>query len=186
MVEHGDREGSGCSETGWRERAAVVVDPSSEPGLLPRELMLEVFQHARECYPEECCGLLIGPLAAAPSHFVRCTNVQSRRRAQGESELDARHAFWIDEGELLGALRSAEERGEELRVVYHSHVDTPAYLSHTDLQGALTPDGLPLWPGVAHLVVSVREDGVREAALFAWDPELKRFLGRRVEETGGE
>lgn len=184
MAEHDDREGSGCSEAGWRERAAVLVDPAIEPSLLSRELMLEVFQHARECYPEECCGLLIGPLAAAPSRFVRCTNVQSRRRAQGESELDARHAFWIDEGELLRALRGAEEKGEALRVIYHSHVDTPAYLSHTDLRGVLTPDGSPLWPGVAHLVVSVREDGVHEAALFDWDSEGQRFLGRRVEETG--
>ncbi len=184
MAEPSDREGSGGSETAWRERAAAVVDPALEPCLLARELMLEVFQHARECYPEECCGLLIGPLNAAPSRFVRCTNVQSRRRAQGESELEARHAFWIDEAELLGALRSAEERGEELRIVYHSHVDTPAYLSHTDLQGALTPDGSLLWPGVAQLVVSVQEDGVHEAALFDWDSEGGRFLGRRVEETG--
>ena len=184
MAEHADRGVSSSSEAEWRERAAVVVDPALEPSLLSRALMLEVFQHARECYPEECCGLLIGPPAAAPSRFVRCTNVQSRRRAQGESELDARHAFWIDEGELLRALRSAEERGEELRVVYHSHVDTPAYLSHTDLQGALSPDGLPLWPGVAHLVVSVREDGVHEAALFDWAPEVQCFLGRGVEETG--
>ena len=184
MAEHTDPESSSCPDGEWRERAAVVVDSALEPRLLSRSLMLEVFQHARECYPEECCGLLIGPLAAAPSRFVRCTNVQSRRRAQGESELDARHAFWIDEGELLRALGSAEERGEELRVVYHSHVDTPAYLSHTDMQGALTPDGSPLWPGVAQLVVSVREDGVHEAAFFDWDPEVQRFLGRRVEETG--
>ena len=170
---------------GWRERAAVVVDPSLRPVLLPRELMLEIFQHARECYPEECCGLLTGVEGSGePSRFVRCTNVQSRRRSMGESELDARHGFWIDELELLRTLRETEERGEALQVVYHSHIDTPAYLSHTDLQGAVGHNGAPLWPGVAHLVVSVQDGGVHEAALFEWDSEAGRFLGRAVQETG--
>ena len=181
----GERQGSGDSEGGWGERAAAVVDGSLPPARLPRELMLEAFQHARECYPEECCGLLIGPEeSATPCRFVRCTNVQSQRRSKGESDLDARHAFWIDEQELLHALRSAEEGGEALRVVYHSHIDTPAYLSHADLQSALGPDGLPLWPAVEHLVISVQEDGVQGGVLFGWDPETESFVGRRVQEAG--
>ncbi len=184
-MSRGGRDEAGGSEGAWPERAAAIADPALPPGPLPRALMLEVFQHARECYPEECCGLLIGPEAAPlPTRFVRCTNVQSQRRSKGESELDARHGFWIDEQELLQALRTAEERGEALRVVYHSHIDTPAYLSHSDLQGAVGPDGSPLWPGVAHLVVSVREDGVHEAAVFDWSEEAGSFLGRVVQETG--
>lgn len=181
-AERQDRDGA---DSAWRSRAAAVADPALPAERLPRSLMLEVFQHARECYPEECCGLLIGPSdPSLPNRFVRCTNVQSTRRAQGDSELDARHAFWIDEKELLEALVAAEGRGEALRVVYHSHVDAPAYLSHTDLQGALGPDGHPLWPGVAYLVVSVSEDGVGGAALFSWSVETGRFMGRAVQETG--
>ena len=162
----------------WRERSAAASDPDAEPAELPRELLLEVFQHARECYPEECCGLLTGTDAQGPLHVVRCTNVQSQRVARGESNLDASRAFWIDEQELLNALRAAEASGEKLLVIYHSHVDTAAYLSHTDVAGALGPDGEPLYPGSAQLVVSVRESGVGEAALFAWDPAQRAFRGR--------
>jgi proteasome lid subunit RPN8/RPN11 len=129
------------SDQPWQTRAAAQLDGSLEPVELPRELLLEVFQHARECYPEECCGLLTGTDRGDPVRVIRCSNVQSARVARGESVLDARRAFWIDEQELLNALRGAEQRGERLVVVYHSHVDTAAYLSFTDLEGALGPDG---------------------------------------------
>ncbi len=163
----------------WRERAAAVADPGAEPAALPRELLLEVFQHARECYPEECCGLFTGTEEAGPLHVVRCANVQSKRVARGESNLAASRAFWIDEQELLHALRTAEASGESLMVVYHSHVDTAAYLSHTDVAGALGPDGEPVYPA-AQLVVAVRDSGVGEAALFTWDAESRSFHGRLV------
>jgi len=172
--------GAPGSDPPWQARAAAQIDPALGVVQLPRALLLEVFQHARECYPEECCGLLTGADAESPVRVVRCTNVQSTRVARGESDLDARRAFWIDEQELLHALRGAEQRGEHLVVIYHSHVDTAAYLSFTDLEGALGPDGRPLYPGAAQLVVSVQESGVLGAALFAWDEATKRFHGRGV------
>ena len=164
----------------WRGRAAVIADPDAEPAPLPRELLLEVFQHARECYPEECCGLFTGTESDGPLHVVRCANVQSKRVARGESNLDASRAFWIDEQELLHALRTAESSGERVLVIYHSHVDTAAYLSHTDVAGALGPDGEPAYPSSAQLVVSVREAGVGEAALFEWNEAARAFRGRPV------
>jgi proteasome lid subunit RPN8/RPN11 len=167
-------------EEGWRSRAAALVDPELEPAVLPRELLLEVFQHARECYPEECCGLLLGTDAQGPLRVLRCANVQSARAARGESDLDARRAFWIDEHELLRALREADQRGERLVAVYHSHVDTAAYLSFTDLAGALGPDGRPLYPGAHQLVVSIQESGVQAAALFSWDAAAECYRGRAL------
>ena len=167
-----------CDRPDWHERAAAVADRSLAPIRLPREVLLEIFQHAIECYPEECCGLVVGD--RGPTRVVRCTNVQSRRRAKGESELDARYAFWIDEQELSRALRRAESQGEALHVVYHSHIDTAAYLSQTDADAALSPDGEPTWPGVQHLVVAAYEDGVRDSALFEWDEDDGGYRGRPV------
>ena len=178
-----DRDGgAGVSDSDqpWQERAAARVDETVAAAELPRELLLEVFQHARECYPEECCGLLTGTDRGDPVRVIRCSNVQSARVARGESVLDASRAFWIDEQELLNALRGAEQRGERLVVVYHSHVDTAAYLSFTDLEGALGPDGRPIYAGAAQLVVSVQESGVQSAALFEWDESERRFRGRAV------
>ncbi len=168
------------SDRPWEQRAAARVDEALGPAVLPRDLLHEVFQHARECYPEECCGLLTGTDRATPVRVIRCSNVQSARVARGESDLDASRAFWIDEQELLNALRGAEQRGERLVVIYHSHVDTAAYLSFTDLEGALGPDGRPIYAGAAQLVISVGESGVQGAALFDWDESAQRFRGRAV------
>ncbi len=167
----------------WRGDAAAVPDPTRAPALLQRALLAEVFAHARECYPEECCGLLLGPPAVAPVRSVRCSNVQSLRRSQGDSCLDASKGFWIDDGELEQTLRAADQCGESLRVVYHSHVDTGLYLSRTDLEAALGPERTPSWPDVGQLVVAVREGQVEGAALFEWDAEQGLFRGRQVREA---
>jgi len=166
--------------TGQGELPAALPDGSLAAAELPAALMLEVFAHARETYPEECCGLLVGRADGPPERVVRCDNVQNRRRAQGESELDATRGFWIDEQQLLRELRRAEAQGDALLVVYHSHPDAGPYLSRTDVQAALDAYGAPLWPGVAHLVVSVREGAAREAALYAFDAESGGFVGRPV------
>ena len=161
----------------------IEVDPTLPAVAIPGSVLHELYRHARETFPEECCGLMLGPPGVEPRQVVRCTNVQNVRLAKGESKLNASQGFWIDEQELERALRSAEARGEELRVVYHSHVDTGAYLSHTDLEAALGPQGTPLWSGVGQLVVSVSENGVREAALFEWDAEREAYVGRLAREV---
>lgn len=168
----------------WRTRAAAVVDPSLAAVALSSEIAHEVFQHARECYPEEACGLLVGPRAGSPVRIERCTNVQERRRRLGESDLAARHGYWMDEKELMLALRRVDEEGNTLLMIYHSHVDTEAYFSHADLAAALGPDGTPLYPGVAHLVIAVYEDGVRDATGFVWSDELARYRGHAVQQVG--
>jgi proteasome lid subunit RPN8/RPN11 len=160
-----------------------MANPGVPPARLPRRLMAEVFGHARECYPDECCGLLVGPPGGSPEQVVRCTNVQNTRYSSGESKLDARHGFWINEIEIIRALREAERLGHELLAVYHSHVDADAYFSRTDEEAALGPDGRPLWPGAAHLVVSVRGGLVRGAALFEWRELEGRFVGRALREA---
>ena len=172
----------GGREDLWREQAVAVVDPERPAVALPRALLHEVFQHARECYPEEACGLLLGPPSAEPETIERCTNVQTRRKLRGESDLDAQHGYWIDESELLRAIKRSEREGNEIRAIYHSHIDTGAYFSRADLEGALGPLGQPSYPLAIQLVISVHEDGVRDAAAFVWTDG--RFVGRALQETG--
>jgi proteasome lid subunit RPN8/RPN11 len=158
-------------------------DESLEPVRLASVVASKLFEHAVECYPEECCGLMVGREDEPAARVVRCTNVQSRRKSRGESDLDARHGFWIDEQELFTSLREAERRGETLRAVYHSHIDGAAYLSATDVAWALGPAGEPLWPGVSQFVVSVWDDGVRDVACFDWDRAARGFVGRKVQQV---
>jgi proteasome lid subunit RPN8/RPN11 len=160
----------------------VMPDPLQEPLVLGRSLLSAVYEHARECYPEECCGILTGPAQGPPDGVVRFVNLQNRQRAAGYSDLDAHSAFWIDVAELQRTIRELEDRGRRMRAVYHSHTDEGAYLSHTDVRAAVGPEGLPLWPDVGHLVVSVQSGTAREAAYFEWDEERRAFVGRPVRE----
>jgi [CysO sulfur-carrier protein]-S-L-cysteine hydrolase len=163
-----------------RARAAAVVDPRLPPFRIPAPLVLEIFAHARECYPEECCGLLIGAPEGSLLRVERCANVQSLRKSRGEADLDAREAFWMDEAQLQRALRETEDRGEQIRVIYHSHADADAYFSQHDLAAALGPDGRPLFPRAAQLVVSVRDGTTREAVCFVWDDGQRCYRGHAV------
>jgi proteasome lid subunit RPN8/RPN11 len=163
-----------------------VLDPALPPVSIPRALVLEAFAHARECYPEECCGLLVGPAGGAPLRIVRCANLQSLRRSRGETELGAREAFWMDERDLYRAVREAELRDEQIQVIYHSHVDAQAYLSQLDLAGALGPDGRPMWPGAAQLVLSVRDGATREAVCFVWSDAQGGYRGHAVAHEDAE
>ena len=41
-------------------RTRIEVDPALDPVVLPTSVLNEIFAHAREAEPEECCGLITG------------------------------------------------------------------------------------------------------------------------------
>jgi proteasome lid subunit RPN8/RPN11 len=61
--------------------------------------------------------------------------------------------------------QDAEARGEALAALVHSHPEGPARFSDEDRRQA-APDGIPLFPGMAHLVVAFRA-GVPATAVWA-------------------
>ena len=127
------------------------------------EVAAHVRAHAEEAYPAECCGLVFD------SGVRRCRNVQDELHASDPVAFPrtAREAFRLSDEDQLLLARSFDGR-DPARVLYHSHVDTGAYMSEADVEGA-TVDGLPLYPELLHLVVSVREGVAGEMALFRLD-----------------
>ena len=127
---------------------------------------------ARACYPLEACGLIVrrpdGELATLP-----CKNLQDRYHALDPTAWPrtARAAFRLNELEIA----RAAERGEALVSIYHSHCDVGAYFSAEDARCA-APEGEPLYPGVAYLVVSVMSGDLRAAAMFHFDPSSGGWL----------
>ena len=101
---------------------------------IPESLMIEVESHALACYPEECCGVLIGSRCggSARSDFrveevVAAANVDPGPRSRRYS-IDPRH--------LLEAYQLARQGGTEVVGYYHSHPDRSADPSTTDLAAA--------------------------------------------------
>lgn len=117
-------------------------------------LLREVARHARECFPEECCGYLTADA------IVRCTNAQGSGIHPTTPDRGPETGFVIAGAELFAFARSFDGPSPA-RVVYHSHTNGRAYFSEVD-RDLVRLAGYP----VQHLVVGVTEDAVTEAALF--------------------
>jgi proteasome lid subunit RPN8/RPN11 len=153
---------------------------------IPRAVLEAIYAHAREGYPEEVCGFIVGGLGPRPEAGAaseaslmearRCENRQNALHAEDPVSFprDARTAYNLGAKDLFFLDRS--QKGERpVRIIYHSHVDVGAYFSAED-ERAATVDGELLYP-VDYLVVDVQKDGVRGAKLF-------RFDGGRFVEVG--
>lgn len=132
---------------------------------LPEPLVAEIRRHARETYPDECCGFLIA--GADPTAPNGPRSIVATERAPNEFEGERRRRFVIRAEEL----RSAENAlGGTDRVVagfYHSHPDHPARPSAFDQAHA--------WPWYTYVVVSVSATDAHAIGAFELDPDSGVF-----------
>ena len=145
---------------------------------IPDEILVDVYRHAREEFPNECCGWLTGPRDGDDvARIRRAVNAYDPVSHPTAPDRSAETAYVIDGRDLLELNRAIEDgdNPEPPRVIYHSHPNGRAYFSETDRKVATDPwgDG-PVYP-VQQLVVGI--DGVRviEARLFDWDDSVKGF-----------
>ncbi|MBI5597375.1 MAG: M67 family metallopeptidase [Elusimicrobia bacterium] len=137
--------------------------------VLSPALEAAVRAHAARAYPEECCGLLAGPLPdsfGTPEAAVVPVEAAALDNAWGEGPRGNRYAF--DPRALLAAERDLDRRGLAVLGVYHSHPDAPAWPSPFDLERA--------WPSYAYLIVSVRGRAPGEARVWTLSPDRRSFL----------
>jgi [CysO sulfur-carrier protein]-S-L-cysteine hydrolase len=100
--------------------------------LLRRALVEEMYAHAREASPEECCGLLAGRGVRAESVY-RLRNVANKAAVAYEAAPE----------ELFAAQRRMRGRGEELLGIYHSHPRSADPVpSQTDVKLAFYPSAV--------------------------------------------
>ncbi len=107
--------------------------------------------HARETYPEECCGFLIGPTGEPRriGEVRRATNVVPENRAR---------RYVIDPKETFTIEKSLTGSGLEILGFYHSHPNHPAVPSEFDRGHA--------WPWYSYVILSIVDR--RPKGLRAW------------------
>ena len=89
-----------------------------------------IVDHARADEPDECCGVVAGPLGSdRPERFVPMTNAERSPTF-----------YRFDSKEQLRVWRQMDDRDEEPVVIYHSHTATEAYPSRTDISYASEPN----------------------------------------------
>ena len=158
----------------------VDVDLALPSVEIPRRILNELYAHALETLPEECCGLIIGGERERFRKLVRCRNEMTVRHRDDPSVFprDGREAFYMNALDYMRAKEEAEAEGERVTTVYHSHVGVGAYLSEMDREYAESE--LFPFPNADHIVVSVLERKVDSVAFFRLDREERSFLGRTV------
>lgn len=142
------------------------VPPMSAPIEIPESILAACYADARRCYPNEACGLLIGPRDGAGVDEVRvCENQQDRLHARDPltHSRTARSAYSLGFADLR-ALDASLGSDRPVKIIYHSHVEVGAYFSAED-ERAATFDGELIYP-VDYLVIDCQRDAVRGAKLF--------------------
>lgn len=156
-------------------RERIELNQNLAPTAVSGDVMHELCSHALDVAPEECCGLVSGTRAERFHRVHRITNIMTKKHATDPLAFsrDAHHAYYMSEVEYLRAQREAENVGDRITAVYHSHVGADAYLSEEDRAYAEHP--LFPFPGAAQIVLSLPGKRVETAAVFEVDPETGEF-----------
>lgn len=111
--------------------------------LLSSEVAQAIRAHAREAYPDECCGALLGVETDEGRHIRQLVRLENERIDE------RRRRFYISPQQVLQVERYAQAHGLSLLGFYHSHPDHPAVPSEYDRQHAL--------PFYSYPIVSVQQ-----------------------------
>jgi len=163
-----------------KEQGRIDVDEALPSVEIPRRILNDLYSHAIQSLPEECCGLIIGVDEERFQRLVRCRNEMTMRHRQDPVEYprDGSEAFYMNSLDYMMAHEEAEAQGTRVTAVYHSHVGVGAYLSGMDLAYAVSAS-FP-FPDADHIVVAVFDRKVDSVAFFRKDGEDQSFLGRTV------
>ena len=126
---------------------------------LSREHVEEMFAHAREAAPAECCGLVGGNRWEAQAVY-RLRNVAR----------DPLVGYEAAPEELFAAQRDMRERGQELLGIYHSHPRASEPVpSETDVRLAYYPSAIYFIIGLGAGNASLRAFRISERDA-RWEP----------------
>jgi proteasome lid subunit RPN8/RPN11 len=100
-----------------------------------------IVEQSRTEYPDECCGVILGPIGKGSPERLK-------------PMINAAHSptfYEFDPKDLLALYREIDDNDEEIVVIYHSHTETEAFPSRTDIAYAGEP-------GAHYVLVSSRKE----------------------------
>ncbi|MBI5454867.1 MAG: M67 family metallopeptidase [Deltaproteobacteria bacterium] len=111
----------------------------------------QIVQHAKDSYPDECCGILIGStMRARCVLYIHQTVNTNRERSKDRYIIDPREIYLMD--------KEAKAQGAEIVGFYHSHPDHPDKPSATDREWGQA--------GYSYMIASV--NGGKDVSVRSW------------------
>lgn len=130
--------------------------------LIPIQILNQIYDHARQTYPKECCGLIL-------KQGIRpCKNNLDRLHQEDPTRYPrtAQQGFVFSSTDSLFLSQNIASENP-VTVIYHSHPDVGAYFSQEDRNNALY-DGEPIYP-VDYLVIDIQQHKITCSKLFRFD-----------------
>jgi len=121
---------------------------------LAPELAEKIVAHARDAFPNECCGMIAG-------EGGRAVRVHPATNAEGSPFM-----YVMEPKEQLEIMDAIDESGHDLLAIYHSHTRSAAYPSRTDVE-------LAFFPNTLYVIVSIADEG---------NPEIRAFRINRTKD----
>ena len=106
---------------------------------LPEDHVIEMITHAKEDAPNECCGIIAGDDGAA-TKLYRAINAEA-----------SPYRYSVEPKDLLRIYRDVDSNDWDVLVIYHSHTQTEAYPSPTDIR-------LAAWDDAYYVLVSLEDN----------------------------
>ncbi|HSS93626.1 MAG TPA: M67 family metallopeptidase [Candidatus Dormibacteraeota bacterium] len=122
-------------------------------------------EHGAEGYPDEICGIMLGPPGERTVNQVkRARNIIVER---------SRDRYEIDPLDHIRIQREADAAGLDIVGYYHSHPDHPARASVFDTERA--------WAGYVYVIVSIEKGKPADANAFVADADGGPFGSEPLE-----
>jgi len=142
---------------------------------IPRDFHAQMIAHARDGFPNEICGLVIGPRG----------EMRELHRLRNAAP-DPLVTYDMDPHDLLRLNQHADDLGWEFTLIYHAHPPfAEAYPSATDVAKAFYPDAVYVIVAIGragpHAREQMRDPATRAAAVAALgdpqtlEPRLRAF-----------
>ena len=109
---------------------------------IPRSVLAEIINHAYEDDPNECCGFLLGGEGEV-ARVYRARNVHRNKVSR----------YSMDPLQVMEIQQAADDSGEQIVAIYHSHTYTQGYPSETDVSNAVDSG----WTDPYYVLVSLVE-----------------------------
>jgi proteasome lid subunit RPN8/RPN11 len=121
--------------------------------------------HARQTYPNECCGAMLGVIEDGVKTVSEALALENAFEGLQAARYELRPE------DLLAADKAARSRNMDLIGIYHSHPDCDAYFSETDLKNSC--------PWYSFVVLSIQKGEFHHAN--SWLPNMEQTAADKEE-----
>ncbi len=125
----------------------------------------EIYRHAKETYPQECCGIIVGT-----SNGKKV--VKEVHRGRNLITERAKDRYELDPLDILRVQKGCRIKELEIIGFYHSHPEAASRPSKYDAERA--------WPDYSYLIISVVNGTIQGINSWIFNEQLRNFEEEQI------